>query len=440
MFFTTPSPKIIEEAPAPNLSDDLRYELGETAIKAAKAVKYRGAGTVEFIVDVEHNIKEAPFYFMEMNTRLQVEHPVTELITGLDLVEWQLRVAAGERLPLFQKDIKVRGHAFEARLYAEDPENNFLPQMGKLHHFKTPPEDNYFRLDTGVDEMDEVSVYYDPLLAKFIVWGNNRSEALRHMRRVIKNSAVAGVKTNLEFLYNICNHASFRVADINTGFIEKYKSDLIRSTNKVSVEILALATMAELMPHISGDDIWDMSDGWLLNLNLQAMVTFLDHGKKTDVFVTYLASGFKLGIDGQEYKVDLLENENFDLSLLLNGTKVKGKVIRQNNDFSVFYEGAVAHLHHFIPGADKEQNGAGSGSIKTPMPGKITRLFVKQGDEVQKGQTLMILEAMKMEHMIKSPYAGNVTTMSFKEGMQVEDGQTLIKIEEAEKTSSERDA
>ncbi len=181
----------------------MRFEIGETASKAAKAIKYCSAGTIEFIVDVEHGLKDAPFYFMEMNTRLQVEHPVTELITGIDLVEWQLRVASGERLPATQDDIKLNGHAFEVRLYAEDPSNEFLPQTGRLYHFSYPDRNQNFRLDAGVEEGDEVTIYYDPMIAKLVVWGQSRVEALRHMGRVIKDTAIAGVKTNLEFLKHL---------------------------------------------------------------------------------------------------------------------------------------------------------------------------------------------------------------------------------------------
>ncbi|MBT6033464.1 MAG: acetyl-CoA carboxylase biotin carboxylase subunit, partial [Kordiimonadaceae bacterium] len=265
--------KVVEEAPAPDLSDDMRFELGETATRAAKAIKYRGAGTIEFIVDVEEGLKYAPFYFMEMNTRLQVEHPVTELITGIDLVEWQLRVASGERLPLSQHDIPLNGHAFEVRLYAEDPENQFLPQTGIMHHFSYPKEGVNFRLDTGIDQGDEVSIYYDPMISKLIVWGQNRSEALRNMRRSIKGTSIAGLRTNLEFLYNIFNHDAFKVADFDTSFIEKYSDDLLPKKNNVPVPVLALAALSELMPHRDGNDVWDWSDGWLLNLNLDVILT-----------------------------------------------------------------------------------------------------------------------------------------------------------------------
>ena len=295
--------KVVEEAPAPDLNDDMRFEIGETATRAAKAIKYRGAGTIEFIVDVENGLKDAPFYFMEMNTRLQVEHPVTELITGIDLVEWQLRVAAGERLPLTQDNIKLNGHAFEVRLYAEDPRNGFLPQTGKLHHFSYPEQGINFRLDTGIEEGDEVSIYYDPMIAKLIVWGQSRVEALRHMRRAIKSTAIAGTKTNLEFLYNIFNHEAFKVADFDTGFIDKYQKELVVGSDNPPISTLILASLCELMPHTDGADIWDWSDGWQLNLNLKVMLTFIENEVHYDVMVTYLKEGFKVKIDNVSYNV-----------------------------------------------------------------------------------------------------------------------------------------
>ena len=424
--------KIVEEAPAPDLSDDMRYELGETATRAAKAIKYRGAGTIEFIVDVENGLKDAPFYFMEMNTRLQVEHPVTELITGIDLVEWQLRVAAGERLPLTQDDIKLNGHAFEVRLYAEDPVSGFLPQIGRLNHFSYPDPDINFRLDTGIEEGDEVSIHYDPMIAKLIVWGASRGEALRHMRRVIKNTAIAGVKTNLEFLFNIFNHQSFNVADIDTGFIDKYGDELTDRLRQVSVPVLVLASLCELMPHTEGYDVWDWSDGWQLNMNLSMNLTFTENGHKHDIKVTYLKEGFKIEVRDQSYHVTLLKQKGDDFSILIDGKKVSGKVIRKHEDFAVFCDGKVSYLHHFIPGADNDNVGSKSGRVITPMPGKISKLFVESGENVEEGQALLMLEAMKMEHTIKAPCSGVVELLSLEQDMQVSDGQLLLNIAECE--------
>ena len=424
--------KVVEEAPAPDLSEDMRYEIGETAVRAAKAIKYRGAGTIEFIVDVENGLKDAPFYFMEMNTRLQVEHPVTEMITGLDLVEWQLRIAAGERLPLKQDDIALNGHAFEVRLYAEDPSNEFLPQTGQLHHFSYPKQDLNFRLDTGIEEGDEVSIYYDPMIAKLIVWGANRGEALRHMRRVIKDTAIAGLKTNLAFLYNIFNHKSFMAADFDTGFIDKFNDGLLERNGNAQIHALVIASLCELMPHTEGNDVWDWSDGWQLNHNLKVKLTFTENDKQNDVWITYLKDGFDIMIDETNYHVELLEKSGDDISTLINGEKVSGKVIKKEEDFTIFCEGVVFYLHHFIPGADRDQKSDANGTVMTPMPGKLSKLLVKNDDEVAEDQPILILEAMKMEHTILAPCEGTVKLQSLVEGMQVADGQILVKIESDE--------
>ncbi len=423
--------KIVEEAPAPDLSEDMRFEIGETATKAAKAIKYRGAGTIEFIVDVENGLKDAPFYFMEMNTRLQVEHPVTELITGIDLVEWQLRVAAGERLPLTQDDIKLNGHAFEVRLYAEDPSNEFLPQTGTLYHFSHPQENQNFRLDAGVDQGDEVTIYYDPMIAKLIVWGQSRVEALRHMRRVIKDTAIAGVKTNLEFLYSIFNHKSFNVADIDTGFIDRYIDELTSREEQSFVPVLALASLTELMPHTDGNDIWDWSDGWQLNHNLKVKQTFVENGSSYDLDVTYLRDGFSIELDGSSYEVKLLKQSQDEIHILLDDKKVSGRVIKMQHDFTIFCDGMVSYLHHFIPGADERDSGKIDGNVVTPMPGKLSKLLVDNGASVSQGQSLLVLEAMKMEHTIKAPADGVVAFAGISEGAQIADGQLLLRIGEA---------
>ncbi|MDG1996415.1 MAG: acetyl-CoA carboxylase biotin carboxylase subunit [Emcibacteraceae bacterium] len=420
--------KVVEEAPATDLSEDMRFELGETATRAAKAIKYRGAGTIEFIVDVEHGLKDAPFYFMEMNTRLQVEHPVTEMITGIDLVEWQLRVAAAERLPLMQKDIKLNGHAFEVRLYAEDPSNEFLPQTGTLHHFSYPQQNDSFRLDIGIEEGDEVSIYYDPMIAKLIVWGQSRSEAMRHMRRALKDTAVAGVKTNLEFLYNIFNRKAFAVVDFDTGFIDKYITHLVPDENHVSAPILMLAALSELIPSQEGDDLWGWSDGWQLNTDFNTSLTFVENGNSFDVGVTYLKDGFNFAIKGNNFSVKLLSQKGDDIHILLGDEKISGKVIKKNEEFTVFTGGKVSYLHHYICGVDGGEGEAESGNVISPMPGKIARLFVKEGDVVEIGTPLVILEAMKMEHTLKATVGGTVSIKSLSENLQVSDGQLLFKI------------
>ncbi|MFT6578772.1 MAG: 3-methylcrotonyl-CoA carboxylase alpha subunit, partial [Zhongshania sp.] len=230
--------KVIEEAPAPGLSESLRSEMGDAAVRAAQAIDYVGAGTVEFLLD-----RDGSFYFMEMNTRLQVEHPVTEMITGLDLVDWQLRVAAGATLPLKQNELQIRGHAIEARIYAEDPNNEFLPQTGTLHFLETPPESAHVRVDTGVREGDEVSVFYDPMIAKLIVWDRDRSAALRRLSSALKQYRISGVINNIDFLHTISRHEAFAAADFDTGFIGKHEDSLLDNVSSQNPTRLALAAL-----------------------------------------------------------------------------------------------------------------------------------------------------------------------------------------------------
>ncbi|MCF8475055.1 MAG: acetyl/propionyl/methylcrotonyl-CoA carboxylase subunit alpha [Emcibacter sp.] len=420
--------KVVEEAPAPDMSEHMRKAMGDAAVKAAQAIAYSGAGTIEFIVDVENGLENAPFYFMEMNTRLQVEHPVTELITGQDLVDWQLRIAAGERLPLVQADIPLHGHAFEVRLYAEDPENNFMPQTGRINHFSTPTQNENFRLDTGVEVGDEVSIYYDPMIAKLIVWGHNREAALRHMGRALENTAISGLKCNLEFLGNIINHSAFQAAHIDTGFIERHKNDLMPQNKRADHHILALATMAELDPNRQGSDPWGWSDGWRMNLDLKTTLTFIDHEEKRAVKVMYREKGFCLTIDDQDIEVQILRHEGVALDLMVNGHKISAKVIKKGQDFTLFYGASVSYLHHYLAGAEGEDETTGSGIITTPMPGKVTQVMVKEGDLVTLGQPLMILEAMKMEHTIKAQIVGKVDMFRLAIGDQVAEGAILIRI------------
>ncbi|MCK5424983.1 MAG: acetyl/propionyl/methylcrotonyl-CoA carboxylase subunit alpha, partial [Emcibacter sp.] len=424
--------KVVEEAPAPDMSDEMRKSMGDAAVKAAKAIGYSGAGTIEFIVDVQKGLEGAPFYFMEMNTRLQVEHPVTELITNQDLVDWQLRIAAGERLPLTQDEVPLIGHAFEVRLYAEDPENNFMPQTGRLSHFSSPMQNKYFRLDTGVEAGDEVSIYYDPMIAKLIVWGNDRDAALRQMSKALEGTAVVGLKCNLEFLSNIIRHPAFARADLDTGFIERFSNDLMPKGKLADHHILALACMAELEPHKAGGDPWDYSDGWRMNMNLKTTLTFVDHDQMRDVSVIYQNKGFVLSIEGDEFEVHIVRHEGVMLDIMVGGHKISAKVIKDGQDFTIFHGATVSHLHHYLPGAEGEDEDGGSGVINTPMPGKVTQVMVKDGEQVAQGQPLMILEAMKMEHTIKAQISGRVEGFTLCVGDQVTDGQVLIRIIEDE--------
>jgi len=420
--------KVVEEAPAPGLCDDMRSAMGKAAVTAARAIGYAGAGTIEFIVDVEDGLDNAPFYFMEMNTRLQVEHPVTEMITGLDLVDWQLRVAAGEELPLCQEAITRHGHAVEVRLYAEDAENNFMPQTGRISHFSSPAQSRHFRLDSGVEAGDEISIHYDPMIAKLITWDHDRDGALRQMSMALGETAVAGVRCNLDFLGAIIRHPAFRRADLDTGFIDRFRDDLMPPDRQASHMILTFAAMAELAPSRAGNDPWDHSNGWRMNLDLKTILTFVDHDRMRDIGITYRDSDFLLMIEDREYEVRVLRQSGTDLDIMIDGNKISARVIRDDQDFTLFHETTISYLHHYLPGAEGEGETTGSGIITTPMPGKVSQVMVKDGDEVAEGTPLMILEAMKMEHTIKAPLDGTVTGLSLAAGDQVTDGAILARI------------
>jgi 3-methylcrotonyl-CoA carboxylase alpha subunit len=405
--------KVIEEAPAPNFSK--RAEMGAAALAAAKAIRYTGAGTVEFIAE-----QDGRFYFMEMNTRLQVEHPVTEMITGLDLVELQFRVAAGERLPFTQSEISIKGHAIEARIYAEDPEREFLPSTGKLIHVEFPPN---ARVDTGVEPGAEISPWYDPMIAKLIVHAEDRAMALAKLGSALKETRIAGLTTNVEFLRRICESTAFATAELDTGLIERNRTELFRPRGPVPQEVLAAAALAELAheertargrAERSGDphSPWHQVDGWRLNEESHHDLVFSAGSAEHRVRVAFSEQGRRLAIDGQAYAPGSSRTET----------------VRDGRSWHVFHEGVrwTLALKEELGGIDLD---AASGSLAAPMPGRVIKLFVEPGARVKKGQPLLILEAMKMEHTITAPADGMVKEIHYAAGEQVLEGAELIKVE-----------
>jgi 3-methylcrotonyl-CoA carboxylase alpha subunit len=390
--------KVLEEAPAPRFSK--RNEIGATAVAAARAVGYTGAGTVEFIAE-----PDGRFYFMEMNTRLQVEHPVTEMITGLDLVELQLRVAAGEPLPFGQQDLAIDGHAIEARVYAEDPACDFLPSTGRLAHLAFPEG---VRVDSGVQPGAEISSWYDPMIAKVIAHGRDRAEALARLTSALRATEVAGVTTNVEFLRRICESRAFREAELDTHLIERQRGELLAPRGALPDEVLQAAALAELRheertarEHAlrSGDphSPWHAVDGWRLNGESRHEFVFLH--------------------EGTEHKIRLPA-----------GATVNAHCVRDGRAWHVFREGE----RWTVSLKDPLQNldvGAASGSLAAPMPGRIVKLMVEPGAKVEKGQPLIILEAMKMEHTIVAPADGTVAGLHCAAGEQVLEGVELIRLE-----------
>jgi 3-methylcrotonyl-CoA carboxylase alpha subunit len=417
--------KVVEEAPAPGLPDKVRKHLGEAAVRAVKAIKYQNAGTIEFIMDS----KTHEFFFMEMNTRLQVEHPVTEMITGLDLVEWQLRVAAGEKLPLTQKELSVKGHAFEVRLYAEDPANDFLPQTGTIHTFIYPSyspssrrkpgssdepgqdpgfrrDDAEIRVDTGVEEGDSVSIHYDPMIAKLIVHGETRTAAAEAMRVALDEILLTGLTTNQEFLSAIFRQDDFIKGDVDTGFIARHEKGLLPDDYGMASETDlmqagALLAWPEDDSGDQGDEIWDSGDNWRLNHPFSKKITFINRGQPRSVTV------------GQ------------DMPRLDAGDAT---IVQDENDITIFRNGRVIKLHPYDPGADAG-GGAGEGRIVAPMPGKIITVMVGKGDAVVKDQPILVMEAMKMEMTIRAGCEGVIGELPVTAGQQVADGALLVAIE-----------
>ena len=432
--------KVLEEAPAPGMTRERRRQMGEAAVAAAQAIGYVGAGTVEFIAAAD-----GTFYFMEMNTRLQVEHPVTEMITGQDLVEWQLRVAAGEPLPCAQDALGISGHAFEARIYAEDPDRDFLPATGRLQHLSTPIAGPHVRIDTGVRQDDEVSVHYDPMIAKLVVWDRDRSSALRRLRQALAEYQVVGVTTNLRLLAAISAHPAFAAGELDTGFIERHRSELFPPRQPASNRILALATLGRLLQvdkeavrrsqrSLDPGSPWHSTSGWRLNDDNHHTLYFRDGEDQVSVIAHYRSDHYLLDLpDGSTLSARGELYDNGDVLANLDGARLRATLIRQGDDLIVFSQGDSHRLTLFNPltqGMDEEADG---GSLAAPMPGTIIQVLVQAGDTVEQGAALMILEAMKMEHTITAPRTGAVERINYTLGEQVEEGSELLVIAADEK-------
>ena len=424
--------KVLEEAPAPGMSPALREKMGKAAVAAAQAIGYVGAGTVEFLLD-----EDGSFYFMEMNTRLQVEHPVTEMITGQDLVEWQLRVAGGDPLPLRQKELVIGGHAIEARIYAEDPSRDFLPSIGRLSHLRTPAENAHVRIDTGVREGDEVSIHYDPMVAKLIVWDTDRAGALRRLKSALAEYQVVGVTTNIGFLSQVAAHPAFAAGDFDTGFIERHRAALFPESAPASDRVLALACLdvllrrtaeAEGSARSSADPFspWHSTSGWRLNCDNHYDLHFIDGEQTVMVTVHYRQTGFELELPRGKMLVRGQLDGHGNILADLGGTRIKATVVRRGDALTIMEQGRSHALILFDPSAPVgEEEGAG-GRLTAPMPGKVVAVLVQAGEQVKKGAPLMILEAMKMEHTINAPREGVIAQINFTVGCLVNDGAELL--------------
>jgi 3-methylcrotonyl-CoA carboxylase alpha subunit len=427
--------KVLEEAPAPGMTEARRREMGEAAVAAARAVGYVGAGTVEFIAD-----QDGRFFFMEMNTRLQVEHPVTEMITGQDLVEWQLRVAAGEPLPLTQEQLAIRGHALEARIYAEDPDRGFLPSTGRLVHLAPPAESVHVRVDTGVEQGDEITPYYDPMIAKLIVWDTTRELALQRMLQALAQYRIVGVANNVEFLSRLVACPAFAQADLDTGLIERERAFLFPEEREVPDQAYLVAALATLLREDAearraggGDPYspWRLLDGWRLNSTSERPLVFRHGETERTVIVGYGDGGYELRLDDITVPAHGELGSNGTLRVELAGLRLTASVIVAGEKRHVFLDGRSYQLARVDPLYHASEGGGAEGGLAAPMPGKVIAWLAQPGSDVAKGAPLLILEAMKMEHTITAPAAGKLKAFRFAVGEQVTEGAELVDFERA---------
>jgi 3-methylcrotonyl-CoA carboxylase alpha subunit len=436
--------KVLEEAPAPGMTAERRAAMGEAAVAAARAVGYVGAGTVEFIAN-----QDGSFYFMEMNTRLQVEHPVTEMITGTDLVEWQLRVAAGQPLPLQQHQLAINGHAIEARVYAENPEKGFLPSIGTLRFMDVPAHVSFelggsaalpagVRIDSGVRQGDAISPFYDPMIAKLIVWGADRTQALSRMAQALSEFHIVGLATNIAFLKRLVEGSAFASADLDTGLIERNNAALFPAAGPAPKGALALAAVAlvdaERALSVSSNpaDPWTKPHGWRMNGTYRRQLSLGDEyaatldAKAYRIGLAYHPHGWVLELDGAAHPLAMVSRQDGDYAIRLDGAALHGTVRRDGELLHVFTGGAHYALTWADPMLHAGEVESAGGRLTAPMPGKVVAVIAKDGQQVKKGEALVIMEAMKMEHTISAPSDGLVEEVLYQVGDQVADGAPLL--------------
>ncbi|KMM79906.1 acetyl/propionyl/methylcrotonyl-CoA carboxylase subunit alpha [Pseudomonas deceptionensis] len=406
--------KVVEEAPAPGLSAEQRQAMGEAAVKAAQTIGYVGAGTVEFLLDAR-----GEFFFMEMNTRLQVEHPVTEAITGLDLVAWQIRVARGEALPITQAQVPLRGHAIEVRLYAEDPSHDFLPQTGRLEVYRESAAGPGRRVDSGVSEGDEVSPFYDPMLGKLIAWGEDREQARLRLLAMLDEFAIGGLKTNLSFLRRIIGHPAFAAAELDTGFIPRYQEELLPAAQPLPTAFWSAAAQAfhqSQPPQVRGDDTaspWSANNGFRSGLPARTLLALNCNGEQQ---VIHLSGN-----------TATLRDEH--LVIEQDGVRRQHLAIRRADTLYLRWDAELhgVRLHDQIAAVGASH--VAQGGLTAPMNGSIVRVLVEVGQTVEAGAQLVVLEAMKMEHSLRAPHGGVIKALFCLEGEMVSEGSALVELE-----------
>ncbi len=415
--------KVIEEAPAPGMTAGMRAAMGEAAVRAAAAIGYEGAGTVEFLVDASDGLRTDRFYFMEMNTRLQVEHPVTEAITGVDLVEWQIRAAAGEKVVPAQDDLEFFGHAFEARIYAEDAANNFMPATGRLERLTMP--EGLARVDTGVREGDTVTAHYDPMIAKVTVHGRTREAALAKLRTALDATRIAGTVTNVAFLRALAVDADFAAGDVDTGLIER-GIDRLAPVAVVPPEAVVLAALTAMgLPGKAGDDPWDSLSGFRAWGVAQQAVTIMRNGEPVEASVRVHGPG-RYGVKIGDAVRDVMFGAEGRVEI--DGRRIRAETLWRDGDILVMLDERALRFSTVDPLAVAAGAGPGGDAVTAPMPGVVRQVSAAAGDAVTAGQILAVMEAMKMEQSLKAPRDGTVAEVLVAEGDQVADGDVLVRL------------
>ncbi|WP_163833896.1 acetyl/propionyl/methylcrotonyl-CoA carboxylase subunit alpha [Spartinivicinus ruber] len=434
--------KIIEEAPAPGLSQLLRQQMGQAALAAAQAIDYVGAGTVEFLL-----APDGQFYFMEMNTRLQVEHPVTEMITSTDLVAWQLMVACGEPLPVTQNELAIDGHAIEVRLYAEDPQNDFLPATGPLLHLQWPKPQSYLRIEHGLTQGDVIGVHYDPMLAKLVTWGETRQQAIQRMQQALTHTTLLGLTHNRAFLLAVLNSTWFAEGQYHTHLLSQQLPALLKSNNQKLQQALVVATLSQLVPEEYSQaptgfrNPWSSQQPWRCNYQPETTIHWLTAQQPISVHVKWLSEDkWELTIVAEKYNCQA-KRQQHQLTAELNQLMVSATV--ENTDKQCWlhieqqdwcFEFPPRLLNHPTAASPHDQ------ALVAPMPGSVVSVLVTTGQQVEQGQPLMVLEAMKMEHTIHAPSAGSVDAIYFKVGDLVSEGTDLLALHVEEASQSKEPA
>ncbi len=417
--------KVIEEAPAPGMTDEVRAAMGGAAVRAAKAINYSGAGTIEFIVDGSSGLRTDGFWFMEMNTRLQVEHPVTEEITGQDLVEWQLRVAAGAPLPMAQDDLSINGWSFEARIYAEDAAKGFLPATGRLAHLKFPVD---ARIETGVRADDEITPFYDPMIAKLVVHGDTRAEALGRLYASLRCTEAAGSVTNLEFLARLASHNGFAAGDVDTGLIER-DAEMLTAPRAASKEATALAAIISLglLDDAAIADPFDRTDGFRLWTDGTATARLMGPDGEMVIPVVLGTGEYTATIDGAPVSV-AIRKAGDKLKVISDDAVFTASFARHARNVTIYIDGAFEF--GIVEPLAAASGGAGGGDdVRAPMPGLVKAVTATVGDKVEEGAALAMMEAMKMEHTLTAPRAGVIAAVNAAAGDQVDEGAVLVALE-----------